>query len=71
MGFSLYPDPLIDAGFGAETGRRLFLPLNHDSERAAELRAEGWITVAALSSADNARALGCEAVLQGSGVVPS
>lgn len=68
MGFSLYPDPLIDAGFGTETARRLFLPIGHDSERAAALRAEGWVTVAALSPADDATALGCEAVLDGKGV---
>lgn len=67
MGFSLYPDPLIDAGFGAETAKRLFLPLGHDAERAAELRAEGWVTVAALSADDDAKALGCEAVLNGQG----
>ncbi|MBN8829621.1 MAG: ATP phosphoribosyltransferase regulatory subunit [Sphingomonadales bacterium] len=71
MGFSLYPDPLIDAGFGAESGKRLFLPLNHDPERAAELRAEGWITVAALSDEDDAKALGCEAVLLGKDVAPA
>jgi ATP phosphoribosyltransferase regulatory subunit len=70
MGFSLYPDPLIDAGFGAESGRRLFLPLGHDAARAAELRAEGWITLAALSPADEAGALGCEAVLDGAVVRP-
>jgi ATP phosphoribosyltransferase regulatory subunit len=65
MGFSLYPDPLIDAGFGALTAQRLFLPMGHDAERAAALRAKGWITVAALDSADDAHALGCEAVLDG------
>ncbi len=65
MGFSLYPDPLIDAGFGGESARRLFLPIGHDAERAAELRAEGWVTVAALSDGDEAKALGCQAVLDG------
>ena len=70
MGFSLYPDPLIDAGFGSETGKRVFLPLSHDTDRAAELRAEGWITIAALSKADDGKALGCDAMLQGKGVVP-
>jgi ATP phosphoribosyltransferase regulatory subunit len=65
MGFSLYPDPLIDAGFGSESARRLFLPLGHDAARATQLRAEGWVTVAALSETDDARALGCEAVLAG------
>jgi ATP phosphoribosyltransferase regulatory subunit len=71
MGFSLYPDPLIDAGFGGEAARRLFLPLGHDPARAAALRAEGWATVAALSGADDARALGCEAVLTGADLIPS
>jgi len=65
MGFSLYPDPLIDAGFGTVSARRLFLPLGHDPEQASAMRAEGWVTVAALGEADDARALGCEAVLEG------
>jgi ATP phosphoribosyltransferase regulatory subunit len=68
MGFSLYPDPLIDAGFGTETARRLFLPIGHDAGRAAALRGEGWVTIAALSASDDAKALGCEAVLDGKGV---
>lgn len=59
MGFSLYPDPLIDAGFGRSEEKRLFLPLGHDAERAKLLRAEGWVTVAALSEEDDGRALGC------------
>ncbi|BAK64801.1 ATP phosphoribosyltransferase regulatory subunit [Sphingobium sp. SYK-6] len=65
MGFSLYPDPLIDAGFGAESARRLFLPLDHDPVRAAELRRQGWVTVAALSRDDDPQVLGCEALLAG------
>jgi len=68
IGFSLYPDPLIDAGFGTQAARRIFLPLGHDGARAAELRGEGWVTVAALSGADDAAALGCEAVLDGKGI---
>jgi ATP phosphoribosyltransferase regulatory subunit len=59
VGFSLYPDPLIDAGFGGDAPRRLFLPLGHDAARAAVLRAEGWHTIAALSDADAARTLRC------------
>lgn len=59
IGFSLYPDPLIDAGFGDKQTRCIFLPLDHDSERAKELRADGWRTVAALSDSDEGRALGC------------
>jgi ATP phosphoribosyltransferase regulatory subunit len=65
MGFSLYPDPLIDAGFGNEASRRLFLPLGHDRARAAALRGEGWRTVAALSEADDGKALGCDHWLDG------
>jgi len=68
MGFSLYPDPLIDAGFGSENARRIFLPLGHDVERAKDLRGDGWVTIAALSETDDPRALGCEAVLEWKGV---
>ncbi|MDX2210755.1 MAG: ATP phosphoribosyltransferase regulatory subunit [Sphingopyxis sp.] len=72
VGFSLYPDPLIDTGLGAETGaaRRVFLPLGYDAAAAAKLRAEGWETVAALSDADNAAELGCSHVLGADGPVP-
>ncbi len=59
IGFSLYPDPLIDAGFGVESARLLFLPVGHDAERAKAMRAEGWRTVAALAKDDDGRALGC------------
>ncbi|CAN5117532.1 ATP phosphoribosyltransferase regulatory subunit [soil metagenome] len=59
MGFSLYPDPLIDAGFGRTERKCLFLPLGHDAEQAKALRAEGWVTVAALAEGDDGRALGC------------
>ena len=53
VGFSLYPDPLIGAGLGRdEVEERIFLPLGHDPAVAAELRAQGWITVAALSDTD-------------------
>lgn len=67
VGFSLYPDPLIDGGLGMETGvaRRLFLPLGHGADAAAKLRAEGWETIAALSDADDAAALGCSHMLEG------
>ena len=65
VGFSLYPDPLIDVGFGQESPRRIFLPLGHDAERAKALRGEGWHTVAALSEADDGPALGCSHYLGG------
>ena len=68
MGFSLYPDPLIDAGFGKSVSRRIFLPLGHDAERGKALRAEGWQTVAALGAQDKGEALDCTHWLDGSAV---
>jgi ATP phosphoribosyltransferase regulatory subunit len=66
IGFSLYPDPLIDALAAAEPRRdTLFLPLGHDAEVAERLRAIGWRTVAALAKADDAKALGCTHRLDG------
>ncbi len=65
IGFSLYPDPLIDAGFGRGHSRRIFLPLGHDAEQAKALRGQGWHTVAALSDAEDGPALGCSHWLSG------
>ncbi|MBO9497971.1 MAG: ATP phosphoribosyltransferase regulatory subunit [Novosphingobium sp.] len=65
IGFSLYPDPLIDAASASEAREAVFLPLGHDAAAAAKLRAEGWRTIAALSEADDAAALGCTHILEG------
>jgi ATP phosphoribosyltransferase regulatory subunit len=62
-GFSLYLDPLIDAGLGQTVGRRLFLPAGTSRETAARLRKEGWATIAALS--DGEQPSGCTHVLDG------
>lgn len=60
IGFSLYPDALIDALAASEPARdALFLPLGHDTDHAARLRAIGWRTVAALGDGCDAKALGC------------
>jgi ATP phosphoribosyltransferase regulatory subunit len=65
-GFSLYPDRLIETlSGGATAGNVLFLPLGHDSEIAARLRAIGWRTRAALSENDDPGALGCTHRLEG------
>lgn len=71
VGFSLYPDPLIDEGLGGEdvAERRIFLPPGHDADVAAGLRADGWQTVAALTDADEAGRLGCGFVLGPDGPV--
>ncbi|MCT2401650.1 ATP phosphoribosyltransferase regulatory subunit [Novosphingobium mangrovi (ex Huang et al. 2023)] len=70
-GFSLYPDPLIDA-LTAEMPERkvLFLPVGHDREVAARQRAIGWTTVAALSESDDAIALGCSHRLENGEAIP-
>jgi len=65
VGFSLYPDPLINAGFGAKISDQIFLPLGHDRTAAEKLRETGWRTVAALSETDEAQALGCSHILNG------
>jgi ATP phosphoribosyltransferase regulatory subunit len=60
IGFSLYPDALIDALAASEPVRdTLFLPLGHDPVHAARLRAIGWRTVAALCEGCDPAALGC------------
>lgn len=65
MGFSLYPDPLIDAGFDDDAPRRIFLPIGHDADRAAALRAQGWHSVAALAPDEDGRAQRCSHWLDG------
>ncbi|HEV7233712.1 MAG TPA: ATP phosphoribosyltransferase regulatory subunit [Sphingorhabdus sp.] len=58
-GFSLYPDPLIDMVEDDGENRRLFLPLGTLPAKAAQMRAEGWTTIAALDASDSAASLGC------------
>ena len=69
-GFSLYPDTLIDLLAEREERRdTLFLPLGHDAEVAARLRAIGWRTVAALCGDCDPAALGCTHRLDGTEAV--
>jgi ATP phosphoribosyltransferase regulatory subunit len=70
-GFSLYPDPLIDVLAAEPAARKaLFLPLGHDARIAAQQRAIGWTTVAALSEHDDPVALGCSHRLENGEAVP-
>lgn len=71
IGFSLYPDPLIDQGLGVQSDRerRIFVPLDHDEDVATGLRADGWRTIAALDESDDATTLGCGYTLTASGPV--
>jgi ATP phosphoribosyltransferase regulatory subunit len=62
-GFTLYADRLVKSGREDKIAQRLFLPKGHDTDKARQLRAKGWITLAALDDADDAAALGCSHIL--------
>jgi ATP phosphoribosyltransferase regulatory subunit len=62
-GFSLYPDPLVDFAASDVENKRLFLPLGTDPVKAGRMRAEGWITVAALNEECDAANLDCAYIL--------
>ena len=64
-GFTLYVDQLADGGAEAKQLDTLYLPLGHDRDAAARLRAIGWRTVAQLAEGEDASALGCTHRLQG------
>ncbi|MBC7986170.1 MAG: ATP phosphoribosyltransferase regulatory subunit, partial [Sphingomonadaceae bacterium] len=70
IGFSLYLDPLVDAGLGGKEARRIFLPLGTDPAAGAALRAQGWRTVAGLAEEDDPQALGCDLVWRNGAAVP-
>ena len=57
-GFSLFADALT-ASAPAPARRRLFLPLGTSAADGARLRAEGWVTVAALDAGDTPAAQLC------------
>lgn len=69
-GFSLYMDRLADTLPAKPPGDALFLPMQHDRDAAARLRAIGWRTIAALCDQCDPRALGCTHILQGKEAVP-
>jgi ATP phosphoribosyltransferase regulatory subunit len=68
-GFTLFMDTIGRAASDAAPARRVFLPAGSDGRAGARLRAQGWITVAALDKDGDSRAeakrLGCTHVLSG------
>ncbi len=68
MGFSLYIDPLVDAGLGLNEKDCVFLPFGTDAATGRQLRAKGRRTMAALSNEDDAKALGCTHILSKDGL---
>lgn len=65
VGFSLFPDALVEAGGQKVERRRLFLPYATEAAVGAALRRDGWVTVAALDPYDTAKAQLCTHVLAG------
>lgn len=70
IGFSLYLDPLVAAGLGRTSRQRIFLPEGTSPAIGADLRKQGWATVAALGSGCSAANLGCTHVWNGLDVAP-
>ena len=72
-GFSLYMDSLMRGLPPAERPARLFLPIGSEAARAETLRAEGWVTLAALDPdaepMAEARRLGCSHLLRDGQVI--
>ncbi len=66
VGFSLYLDPLVDAGVAPGGRDKVFLPLGSDPAIGERLRGEGKATIAGLSENDDPASLGCTHRLVGS-----
>ncbi|MCJ8156270.1 ATP phosphoribosyltransferase regulatory subunit [Sphingomonas sp. LaA6.9] len=71
IGFSIYCDPLVDAGLTPHQRKRLFVPMDTDPAIAAKMRAEGWVTVAALTADDTPAAQICSHILKDGAPVPA
>jgi ATP phosphoribosyltransferase regulatory subunit len=69
-GFTLYLDRLAEVAPQPEALRTCYLPLGHDRAAAAELRAEGWRTLAQLAEDEDPVALGCGHILAGDAPAP-
>ena len=69
-GLTLYADAVRKAAPAAPEAPRLFLPLGAGAAEAAALRAQGYVTVAALSATDTPQRLRCTHVLRGGSAAP-
>ncbi len=59
VGFSLYIDGLVDAGFGEIKHRRILLPPGTSAEVGIQLRSEGWATVPSFAADTDPAAFRC------------
>ena len=71
IGFSLYVDGLVDLGLGQEARTRVLLPVGTSADIGAELRQQGWITMAALEAGAEAKALNCSHIFADGAVRPA
>ena len=71
IGFSLYVDGLVDLGLGQEARSRVLLSVGTSADIGAELRQQGWITVAALEAGAQAKALNCSHIFADGAVRPA
>ncbi len=69
VGVTLYADPILEGLSGGVERRRLFLPVGTTRAHGAALRADGWVTVAALTADDTPHAQLCTHVLDAEGPV--
>lgn len=58
-GFTLYVDQMIKARRQSDTSAFVYLAKGHDATKAAELRTEGYRTLAQISDGEDPAALGC------------
>ena len=65
-GFTLYVDQIIDAARQNEVPSLVYLAKGHDPVKAAQLRAEGYRTLAPITDREDSAALGCTHALNGS-----
>ncbi|MCA8908896.1 MAG: ATP phosphoribosyltransferase regulatory subunit [Rhodospirillaceae bacterium] len=71
-GFTLFMDSVLRCVAEPQRRRRVYVPLDSEPAKSAELRAAGWVTVAALDAAEpmaEAARLGCDMVLAGDHLV--
>ncbi|MFD1110682.1 ATP phosphoribosyltransferase regulatory subunit [Pseudoroseomonas ludipueritiae] len=69
-GMTLYPDVVGRAVAPPAEPPRVFIPRGADAAAAAALRAQGFITLAALSDSDTPQSLRCSHILRGTVAAP-
>ncbi|MEC8288108.1 MAG: ATP phosphoribosyltransferase regulatory subunit, partial [Pseudomonadota bacterium] len=73
-GFTLFIDTILRVVPSAKPSPRIFVPRGSDADSVADLRGDGWVTIAALDQFDDpdaeARRQGCDHILKAGNLVP-